>query len=703
MLDRTAAGIADFLKLAQSRYKTVFDLETDQRTKEAADLLFESGEHWDETLLEERKLRRRPTATYNTLSAMIRQGANRQRVAGPGIQVRPASKAASKEKAKTYREVMRQIERNSKAHLAYDNARQHQRKAGRGFWVVRNRYADDDSMDQVLRIEWIDNLHSVFLDPHFKRQDYSDRLWGMIVDAYSLDDFKAAFPHATHYDLSSFAEESPSSWMQANKVVVAEYFWIKQDVELRIMLDNGMMLAGDDLNMQKVRRGRKSEMQPTIPEGRYEVRRRNVPRPKVYRSLVTAKEIFEENEIPFQSVPIVQIDGERRNLPGRGVDLRGQVRDAKEAARSLDFMESGILEAIVTARTAPWLVEVQQIAGALEDEWIDQAVNNPAVLRYKAQGSAENPIPPPQRNLAAPDISAFVAAAARAENHQRQTLGEPDVFQEEKKREQSGRAINARRRLQEIGTSHFAMNEGAGHVRTAELLMDAIPVVYDRPRVMRLVDDRGAMDRQVVMYSGAERQDEANQMAGLAGPSADGKPMELFDPSDDRYEVTYTSGVNAMTDQIEAFETINDAIRQYPQLAPVALPILFRNSDWSGSEELVEAMTKMQPIPPEVEQRLKGLDEYASRVTELYEQLGKENEKLQRKLEDKNLDRDAKVGIAQLQAETQRFREAASNATTLAVEEMKNIAGAVQGNYERLEARFEALLKAVQPAPAPAT
>ena len=142
---RTRKELEAFLELAQKRYREVYDLESDQRAKELADLQFESGKHWDEELLRERKIKRRPTVTINALSATIRQGSNAERLHGTGIRIVPAGRAATREKAKLYNEIVRQIQRNSKAELAYDHARQFQRKMGRGFFTVRNRWADDDS------------------------------------------------------------------------------------------------------------------------------------------------------------------------------------------------------------------------------------------------------------------------------------------------------------------------------------------------------------------------------------------------------------------------------------------------------------------------------------------------------------------------------------------------------------------------------
>ena len=682
---RTRKELEAFLELAQKRYREVYDLESDQRAKELADLQFESGKHWDEELLRERKIKRRPTVTINALSATIRQGSNAERLHGTGIRIVPAGRAATREKAKLYNEIVRQIQRNSKAELAYDHARQFQRKMGRGFFTVRNRWADDDSMEQVIRIEWIDNPHSVFLDPHYKRQDYSDRLWGHVVEDYSLEDFKAAFPESAHdYDLSSFGAGMGHDWIAKDRVRVSEYYWVEQDVKTRIQLDNGEEVWADQLPKTK-KRGKSEEV--VIPEGRRELRRRHIKSSKVWRSLITSKEILEENELPCSTIPIFQLDGERRNLPGEGIDYRGQVRDAKEPARVRDFMESGILEAVVVARTAPWLVEVQQIAG-LEREWDGQAVDNPAVLRYKAQGSAENPIPPPQRNLAGPDVQAFVQAATRAQNHERQVLGTPDVYQEETRREQSGTAIQARRSLQEQGVSHYAMNEGVALERCGQVLLEMIPRVYDAPRVMRITGEhRGDPEKDVVMYAGDDRAEDAMRVA------EQNKGAVLFDVLDGRYEVNVEAGRNTDTDRQEAVDMIQEALRQSPDLAPIVLPILFKHSDWAGADDLQDALEQRDKVPPEAQDKMKQMEDF---IGQLEQQMGQATEHikgLEQQVADKDKDREAKMAIAAAQQETQRYRESASNETKLAVEEMKMLGAQASAEYNALQQRISQLVE----------
>ena len=660
-----------FSRSPKERFDRAFTDGEDQQQKEDEDLRFEGGDHWNEKLLTARKLKRRPTVTINSIAGIIRQGVNQARMARPSIRVRPASNAANVTVARYYREVLRQIERNSKAHLAYNHAREHQRKMGRGFWVVRTRWADDDSMEQVIRIDWIDDQHSVYLDPHSRTPDYSDRLWGFIIQPYPREDFKLAYPHAQH-DYTSAGFESKTSdrqWLSEEMITVAEYYYIENQVRQLIALDNGMTVYEDTLATKTRRVKGQSVDVPQLPEGRLEAVRRPVTTRKVWRALITEKEILEENEIPCSIIPIVQIDGERRRIGGK-VDFRGQVRDVKEPARVRDYTESSILEALVRSRTAPWLVEFSQIQ-QFKTEWDRQVVDDPAYLRYEAKSLGDGQlVDKPTRNLAGPDINAYVAAARRAQNQERAVAGTPDVFQEETLREQSGKAILARRGQQELGTSHYSANETIGIELTATISMQMIRRIYDAPRMMRIVNEQKPKESQtLVMYAGDQpgRRQEAEQVKE-SHPGVD-----LFDVTDGRYEVAISAGRNRETDRIEAAEMISESINAHPALAPIALPILFRNSDWEGSEELAEALTKDDDIPPQVKERLTMLDQYASQVTQAMQALGTENEKLKAQLADKMLDRATKERVAMAQQATQRFRQALSDETKLAIAEMKEL------------------------------
>ena len=694
MRKRKAQDAKAFLRIAKERFDRANDHETDQRKNEDADLRFEGGEHWTPALLRDRMLKRRPTVTINSIAGIIRQGVNQARLTRPAMRIRPASNAANITVARYYREVLRQIERNSKAHLAYNHAREHQRKMGRGFWVVRTRWADDDSMEQVIRIDWIDDQHSIYLDPNSRTPDYSDRLWGFVIQPYPREDFKLAYPQSRFdYKLTGFqAKTTETQWLSEDMITVAEYYYIDTHVRQLIALDNGMTVYEDTLATKRKRMKGETVDVPQLPEGRLEAVRRPIATRHVWRALITEKEILEENEIPCSIIPIIQIDGERRRLGGK-IDLRGQVRDVKEPARVRDYTESSILEALVRARTAPWLVEFTQIH-QFKSEWDRQVVDDPAYLRYEAKSLGDGQlVDKPMRNLAGPDISMFVAAARRAQNQERAVAGTPDVFQEETLREQSGKAILARRGQQELGTSHYSLNEEIGIELTATISMQMIRRIYDAPRMMRIVNDQKPTESQaLVMYAGNQpgRREEAEQVREQ-NPGA-----ELFDVTDGRYEVAISAGRNRETDRIEAAEMISQSIQAHPALAPIALPILFRNADWSGADELAEALTKKDDVPPEVKERLMMLDQYASQVTETLQELGKENEKLKTKLADKTIDRATKERIAMAQQATQRFREALSDETKLAVAEMKELGASVRDEFNAIQSRTSEYLDRIQ-------
>jgi hypothetical protein len=299
------------------------------------------------------------------------------------------------------------------------------------------------------------------------------------------------------------------------------------------------------------------------------------------------------------------------------LDYRGLVRMAKDPSRMEDFCESSLMEAITDAKTSPWLAEWDQIS-EFANIWRMQ--RPPKVLPYK-RVSGENgaPIPPPSRVSSGADVSALTMAAQRMQNHVRQTAGQSDIFQNETGAMQSqlsGRAILARQQGQELGTSDYLENLGDGIVLTAKIIMSmARDGVYDTPRLMRIV---GADEQQqnIVTYMGPDQQGYAEQMqtADIAG---------MFDLSVGEFDIAVSPGKNYQTARMEASEAITAAIQAFPPIAQVALPILFKNSDWPGALELAKKLEPPQDqqaeIPPAVQQRMQQMQQQLQEAAKIIE------------------------------------------------------------------------------------
>ena len=124
----------------KDRWKSADGAYSEQITKELDDLRFESGEHWDEAVKQERDRSGKPCLTIDLLSGPTKQVLNQARSARPGIVVNPRGDGATQETAQLWQAILRRIETNSNADYAYTWASQHQVKMGRGYWRILPYY-----------------------------------------------------------------------------------------------------------------------------------------------------------------------------------------------------------------------------------------------------------------------------------------------------------------------------------------------------------------------------------------------------------------------------------------------------------------------------------------------------------------------------------------------------------------------------------
>ena len=158
-----------FLKFAN-------DADTMNRQEALEDLKFASGgDQWPVDLQNSRNLESRPVLTINKLDGYCRQVTNQQRQQRPRIKVHATNTQEDAAEAKVVQGMIRHIEVNSNADNAYDNAYNYAVRMGWGYWRVDHRYVREDSFDQEIFIDPIDNPFTVYLDPNSIAVDGSDQ------------------------------------------------------------------------------------------------------------------------------------------------------------------------------------------------------------------------------------------------------------------------------------------------------------------------------------------------------------------------------------------------------------------------------------------------------------------------------------------------------------------------------------------------
>jgi hypothetical protein len=241
----------------------------------------------------------------------------------------------------------------------------------------------------------------------------------------------------------------------------------------------------------------------------------------------------------------------------------------------------------------------------------------------------------------------------------------------------SGKAIALRQRQGDNATYHYVDNLAIAIRFTGRQLIDLIPKVYDTPRVLRILQADGTVDKvqldpnapaalqtMPAPPQGPPGMPPVGAPNGLAGPipppmlqgppgAAPGQPgpmpgmggppmpppgptdpldvqaqavMRIFNPKVGRYEVQADVGPSYATKRQEAFNAFTQIMTASPQLMTIAGDLMFRAADFPMADDFAERLGRMVPPqalgkgpPPEVqiaEQKLQGAQAHIALLSE---------------------------------------------------------------------------------------
>lgn len=686
----------DFLAQAMSNFKLVAESESELRQNMKDDLSFSSSEQWPSQIKQDRVQDGRPCLTINRLPQFLKQVTNQQRASRPGIQINPVDSGADVQTAEALQGIIRCIERNSDADIAYSTACEFQVICGRGYWRVLTEYADEGSFEQEIVIERIPNPLLVYMDPATVKADASDARFCFIFEDIPKNEFIDLYGDEVYATFQSWGQSTDrtSDWMPEGRVRVAEYFYKEVVREKLIEIE---MPSADDPEVMITQRFFEGQVIPKSrwPETWREVNSRETTRTIVKWAKITPYAILEGNKNltagrrwPGKYIPVIQLIGNEINNDGK-IDLRGMVRDAKDPQRMYSFWASALTEIIALAPRAPYIGAEGQFRGH-EGKWNAANRKNFAYLEYVPVTVSGQIAPPPQRQQFDPNITSVVTAFQLADNDLKAVMGLFDASLGAPGPEQSGKAILARQRQGELGNSNYMDNLGRAIRYTGKILIDLIPGVYSPVRVTRILGDDGE-SRNAVIHNGAPEKtiEEFKKMQDIVG---------IYDVSVGRYDVTATVGPSYASKRQEAVEAMLQLINSYPQAAPIIGDLLIKSMDWPGAGKIAARLRKMMDpnlledgdkptVPPFFMQQFQQLKA-------AYEELAKEQEVEKVKtLSDESIKRmeiESRERIAAMQAQ-------ADLAQTLAKADADRALELVKAEMARVQEILNARLSPVSP------
>ena len=572
-----------FLKLCN-------DAETMNRQQGLEDLKFVSaGEQWPVELQNSRNLESRPILTINKLDGYCRQVTNQQRQQRPRIKVHGMNNQSDAKTAEVLEGICRHIEVNSNADNAYDTAFDYAVRMGWGFIRLITKYVADDSFDQEIYIDAVDNPFTVYFDPNSTRIDGSDAERCLVTTMISKDKFKVMYPGADDGGGTSFTQrgtgDSQSEWITKEDIRVAEYYYAVMEKAKLYQLSDGTVQYADGKDFFK-----RVEAAGLTIENERESYKRTIK----YKKL-TAIEVLEERDWPSKYIPIVPVYG-RHVVVGDKRHKFGIVRHAKDAQRMYNFWQTTITESVALAPKAKWLMAEGQDEGH-ENEWTAANVKSFPLLRYKQTDIDGQPAPPPQRLQPEPPPSGVMAASAAINQDIATLMGIYDPSQQ-LPGNISGKALNGQQQQVDLTNFDFYDNLTKSIAHVGKIILDLVPKIYDTQRVMRIIGADGKPDLVTI--------NEAKQ-------NAEGVWEVLHDTTIGQYDVVMETGPGYNSKRQAAVESMMPLFTGNPELFQVAGDLMFRNMEFPGAEVIADRLAASNPlaqidekseIPPQVQMQL---------------------------------------------------------------------------------------------------
>jgi hypothetical protein len=248
--------------------------------------------------------------------------------------------------------------------------------------------------------------------------------------------------------------------------------------------------------------------------------------------------------------------------------------------------------------------------------------------------------------------------ALNASDDMKSIIGMYDASLGARSNEVSGRAIIARQREGDVSTFHFIDNLGRAIRHTGRILIDLVPKVYDKPRIVRVLGEDGS-ERTVPVN---QQMPQMNAQTGQPMVDPNGAPiLAIHDLAAGKYDLTVETGPSFMTRRQEAAEQMVEFVRAFPPAASVMGDLLAKNLDWPGAAEIAERLKALLPpalqqqqqgLPPQVAQQIEQGKQMIQQGQQLIQQLQAENAQLKQQQASKAQE----MAIKQFEAETDRMK-----------------------------------------------
>jgi hypothetical protein len=563
-MDEVMMDDNELLKEIRDRSKEAYDALDESYKQMKDDLEFLNGDtQWPPNIKSERENDDQICLTINKMPSFVDRVTGDLRVNTPSIKVKPVDSKADPETAEKITGLIRNIEVQSNAEIAYDTAVEGAASCGKGTFRIITQYSDEETFNQEIRIKRVKNTFTSYPDPAAQEWDKSDALYWIITEKMSREEFKAEHPDAAVHEFSVGKDNDPW-WGDEKSIRVAEYFKVEIDKKR-------LYLYSDPDGREFTSTEKLSDPEVT------EIKSRELEQRKVMWWKVSGSEILEgPTEIPGKYIPIVEVYGKELNIEGKSI-YRGVIRHAKDSQRLYNFSRSQNAEVVSLAPKAPFIVTSTMIKN-YQNFWNKANRKNLPYLPYDVDPN--QPLAQPKRADPISQNTGLLAEIQIADQEMHDTTAIQLASMGKKSNEKSGKAIDARNREADIGNFAYYDNLARALKYAGKIIIDLLPRIYDTPRVERILGDDGS--EEFVPFN-QPHQDETGK-------------DRIFDLTTGKYDVVVTIGPSYQTQREEAADGMRELFGALSdQQKAITADLFVKNLDWPGAQEIEKRLKKLLP------------------------------------------------------------------------------------------------------------
>jgi len=552
------------------------DHDNREMVREADLFLNKRDGQWEPQIIS--KFRGKPRYTFDECNPIVDDVMGEMESMEFSIRVNPNGGMASNETAQQFEGIIRTIENLSSAHTVYNRSGRIMVGTGLDGWRVVQEYRDDDSFQQDLLIKKIPNFQdSVWFDPGAVDPTMKDADFGWVTTSMTYDAYKKMFPKGTGMSVGSEIRQQVYSFKKPHEVVIGEYLFKKTRQRTLIQMTDGSVFEEDD-NFEMV----KDEL---FAQGIEVHRTRSRDYDTVYQKLFDGSDwLSDAKETVFCYLPIVPVYGNFR-ISENKVIYWGIVEKLMDAQRVINYAESRkIEEGALSPRGKYWMTKDQAVSPDVRNTLRTLNTNADPVQFYDhAEGQ---PLPgfqgSPQSN------PGLVETSASAQGFIQRTSGTFDEARGAAPAHRSGEAVQLLQNKSDNPKRKWfsAMEVAIGH--TCEILVKAIPKVYDTTQEMVLTGQDGTTDTITIHKKVKDEQT--------------GKIVELNDLSKGLYSIVCKAGPAFHSRQQETVTAINEIAKIDPSIMAIGSDVLLSNIAAPGIAKIAERKRMMMLsqglIPP---------------------------------------------------------------------------------------------------------